>query len=61
MADENVVEENTTSQVKIDPVILTPEVVDNFRLNYEDPSEALARDLVSTMQMDYSRPDGARP
>jgi len=54
MADENVVEENTTSQVKIDPVILTPEVVDNFRLNYEDPSEALARDLVSTMQMDYA-------
>ena len=54
MADENVVEENTTSQVKIDPVILTPEVVDNFRLNYENPSEALARDLVSTMQMDYA-------
>jgi hypothetical protein len=53
MAEENVVEENTTSQIKIDPVILTPEVVDNFRLNFQDPSEALARDLVATMQVDY--------
>ena len=41
------------SVFKIDPVILTPEVVDQFRLNFDDPSEALARDLVSTMQMDY--------
>ena len=55
MAETNIIEEkNTGSQVKIDPVILTPEVVDNFRLNFKDPSEALARDLVSTMQMDYA-------
>ena len=39
---------------KIDPVILTPEVVDQFRLNFDDPSDALARDLVQTMQVDYA-------
>ena len=61
MAEKNIVAEEYGSEsvkapsvFKIDPVILTPEVVDHFRLNFEDPSEALARDLVSTMQMDYA-------
>jgi hypothetical protein len=61
MAEKNIVAEEYGSEsvkapsvFKIDPVILTPEVVDQFRLNFEDPSEALARDLVSTMQMDYA-------
>ena len=51
--EERDIPEEMTSLVEIDPVILTPEVVDNFRLNYDDPSEALARDLVASMQMDY--------
>ena len=61
MAEKNIVAEEYGSEsvkapsvFKIDPVILTPEVVDQFRLNFDDPSEALARDLVSTMQMDYA-------
>ena len=61
MAEKNIVAEEygsvpvkAPSVFKIDPVILTPEVVDQFRLNFDDPSEALARDLVSTMQMDYA-------
>jgi hypothetical protein len=57
MAEKNIVAEEYGSESVIapfiDPVILTPEAVDQFRLNFEDPSEALARDLVSTMQMDY--------
>ena len=55
LAEEENIEEKNTSFVKIDPVILTPEVVDNFRLQFEDPSEALARDLVKTMQVDYAK------
>ena len=47
-------EETKQEGIKIDPVILTPEVVDEFRLNFTDPSEALARDLVKTMQVDYA-------
>jgi len=52
--ESTVVEETTPSSIEIDPVILTPEVVDDFRLNFQNPSEALAKDLVSTMQMDYA-------
>jgi len=47
MADEK-------KEIQIDPVILSPEVVDNFQKNYDNPSEALARDLVATMQQDYA-------
>ena len=46
--------EEKETGIKINPVILTPEVVDQFRLNYKDPSEALARDIVETMKVDYS-------
>ena len=48
MADEQ------ETGIKINPVILTPEVVDEFRLNFADPSEALARDIVETMKVDYA-------
>ena len=48
MADEQ------ETGIKINPVILTPEVVDEFRLNFENPSEALARDIVETMKVDYA-------
>lgn len=46
--------EETTLPIKIDSVILTPEVVDDFRLNYENPAEALGKDLVRTMQVDFA-------
>ena len=48
------IEENTIPTVKIDPVILTPEVVDQFRLNFDNPTEALGRDLIKTMEQDYA-------
>jgi len=53
-------EENETG-IKIDSVILTPEVVEDFRKNFDNPSEALARDLVTTMQMDYAEQMAADP
>ena len=54
-------EETKEEGIKIDPVILTPEVVDQFRLGYKDPSEALARDLVKTMQVDYAEQMAENP
>ena len=47
--------------LKIDQVILTPEVVDDFRKHFDNPSEALARDLVRTMQLDYPEQMAADP
>jgi hypothetical protein len=47
--------------VSIDSVILSPEVVDDFRKNFKNPSEALARDLVRTMQLDYPEQMAADP
>jgi hypothetical protein len=38
----------------IDPVIVTPEVIDDFRLNFDNPGESFARDLVATFQGDFS-------
>ena len=41
-------------ELNINPVILTPEVVDDFRSNYENAPEALAQDLVRTMRVDFA-------
>ena len=49
-----IVPEVVESPFSIKSVILTPEVVDDFRTNYNNPSEALAKDLVRTMQVDYA-------
>jgi len=49
-----IVPEVVESPFSISSVILTPEVVDDFRNNYNNPSEALAKDLVRTMQVDYA-------
>ena len=38
----------------IDQRILTPEIIDEFRLNFANPEEALARDLVGTHQEDFA-------
>ncbi len=65
--EDEVYDELTTSFkkdspfVRINSVILTPEVVDDFRKNFDNPSEALARDLVTTMQMDYPEQMAADP
>lgn len=53
MADP-IPEQTTPAPITIDPVILTPEVIDDFRLNFDNPGEAFARDLVATFQGDFA-------
>jgi hypothetical protein len=53
MADETP-DQTTPENITIDPVIVTPEVVDDFRKNFNNPGEAFARDLVATFQGDFA-------
>ena len=53
MADETP-DQTTPENITIDPVIVTPEVVDDFRMNFDNPGEAFARDLVATFQGDFA-------
>jgi hypothetical protein len=53
MADETP-DQTTPENITIDPVIVTPEVIDDFRLNFDNPGESFARDLVATFQGDFS-------
>ena len=47
--------ENILKSVNIDEVDLSPEVIDDFRLNFGDEaSEALAQDLTKTFEVDYA-------
>ena len=44
------------TDITIDKVQLTPEVIDDFRLNFkEEASAALAKDLVETFSIDYAK------
>jgi len=61
MAEENTTpeteEENTNttgSQITIDPVIVSNEVIEDFRKNFNNPGQAFAQDLVRTFQNDYA-------
>jgi len=53
MADTPTPQPAPEEDITIDPVIVTPEVVDDFRMNFDNPGEAFARDLVATFQGDF--------
>jgi len=57
MQDGGEVTETTSvpDYLKINPIVLTEDVVDTFRKTFDNPSEALARDIVATLgASDYS-------
>ena len=54
MADTNTTQPTPEENITIDPVIVTPEVVDDFVMSFDNPGETFARDLVATFQGDFA-------